>query len=69
MKALTVSIAGLVALAIFVALLTPGNTAGAVLGLGAPFALFANVMATEQPLLAELTSAAPSRSALLVDWM
>jgi len=69
MKALTVSIAGLVALAILVAVLAPGNTAGAVLGLGSPFALFANVMANEQPLVAELTSAAPSHSALLVDWM
>jgi hypothetical protein len=69
MKALTVSIAGLVALAIFVAVLTPGNTAGAVLGLGAPFALFANVMANDQPLAGELTSTAPSHSAPLVDWM
>jgi hypothetical protein len=49
MKALTVSITALVALATLVAVLTPGNTAGAVLALGSPFALFANVMATEQP--------------------
>ena len=49
MKALTVSIAALVALASVVAALTPGNTAGALLALGSPFALFANVMATEQP--------------------
>ena len=48
MKALTVSIAALVALAITVAVLAPGNTAGALLALGSPFALFANVMATEQ---------------------
>lgn len=47
MKALTLSIAGLVALATFVAVLAPGNTAGALLALGSPFALFANVMATE----------------------
>jgi hypothetical protein len=49
MKTLTLSIAALVALAIFVAVLVPGNTAGALLALGSPFALFANVMATEQP--------------------
>ncbi len=68
MKSLAVSIAGLVALAIFVAALAPGNTAGVVLALGSPFALFANVMAIEQPRGAD-TPAAPSHSALLVDWM
>lgn len=48
MRALTVSITALVALAITVAVLAPGNTAGALLALGSPFALFANVMSTEQ---------------------
>lgn len=47
MKALTVSIIALVALAGVVALLAPGSTAGAVLALGTPFVLFANVMATD----------------------
>jgi hypothetical protein len=68
MKALTISIAGLVALAIFVAALAPGNTAGVVLALGSPFTLFANVMAMEQPRAAD-TLAAPAHSAPLVDWM
>jgi hypothetical protein len=68
MKALTISIAGLVALAIFVAALAPGNTAGVVLALGSPFTLFANVMAMEQPRAAD-TPAAPAHSAPLVDWM
>jgi hypothetical protein len=58
MKSLTVSIAALVALAIIVAALTPGNTAGALLALGAPFALFANVMATEPPQALDQQSAA-----------
>jgi hypothetical protein len=49
MKALTISVASLVALAFVVAVLTPGSTAGAVLALGVPFALFANVMAVDQP--------------------
>ncbi len=49
MKALTASIAALVALAILVAVLAPGNTAGTLLALGSPFALFANVMANDQP--------------------
>jgi hypothetical protein len=48
MKALTASIAALVALAMLVAVLAPGNTAGVLLALGSPFALFANVMANEQ---------------------
>jgi hypothetical protein len=47
MKALTVSIIALVALAGVVALLAPASTAGAVLALGTPFVLFANVMATD----------------------
>ena len=68
MKALTVSIAGLVALAIFVAALAPGTTAGVVLALGSPFTLFANVMAIEQPRAAD-AAAAPSHSPLPVDWM
>ena len=68
MKALTVSIAGLVALAIFVAALAPGNTAGVLLALGTPFTLFANVMAIEQPRAAD-AAAAPSHSPLPVDWM
>ena len=68
MKALTLSIAGLVALAIFVAALAPGNTAGVLLALGSPFTLFANVMAIEQPRAAD-AAAAPSHSPLPVDWM
>jgi len=68
MKALTVSIAGLVAIAIFVAALAPGNTAGVLLALGSPFTLFANVMAIEQPRAAD-AAAAPSHSPLPVDWM
>ena len=68
MKALIVSIAGLVALAIFVAALAPGNTAGVLLALGSPFTLFANVMAIEQPRAAD-AAAAPSHSPLPVDWM
>jgi hypothetical protein len=47
MKALTVSISALLALAAVVAVVVPGGTAGAVLALGTPFALFANVMAND----------------------
>ena len=50
MKALTVSIAAVVLLAATVANLHLAATAGAVLVLGSPFALFANVMALEKPL-------------------
>jgi len=48
MKALTVSMTALVVLSIVVAVLAPGSTAGAVLALGSPFALFANVMTIER---------------------
>jgi len=51
MKTLTSSIFALVLTAAAVALFEPGNTAGVLLTLGAPFALFANVMASEVPSL------------------
>ena len=47
MKALTVSITALIAFAGVVALAAPGSTAGALLALGTPFVLFANVMASD----------------------
>jgi hypothetical protein len=47
MNTLTASILALVLIAAVVALLTPASTAGALLALGSPFALFANVMASE----------------------
>jgi len=47
MKGLTVSISALLALAVVVAWVVPGSTAGALLALGSPFALFANVMASD----------------------
>ena len=49
MKTLLASTFALVLLAMIVAALVPGGTAGALLALGAPFALFANVMALEEP--------------------
>ena len=48
MKALTVSIAAVVVIAVMLAHLDLADTAGAVLVLGSPFALFANVMAREK---------------------
>jgi succinate-acetate transporter protein len=49
MKTLTSAILAIVLVAATVALFQPGNTAGVLLALGAPFALFANVMASEAP--------------------
>jgi hypothetical protein len=67
MKTLTTSIVALVLAAAAIAALQPGNTAGVVLALGSPFALFANVMATEAP--REAGTGSRGRTALLVDWM
>lgn len=49
MKTLTSAILAIVLVAAMVAVFQPGNTAGVLLALGAPFALFANVMASEAP--------------------
>ena len=65
MKTLTGAIVAIVLAAAAVALFEPGNTAGVLLALGAPFALFANVMASEPPMLDDVP---PARSALLFDW-
>jgi len=65
MKTLTASILAVVLGAGAVAVFAPGNTAGVLLALAAPFVLFANVMASEPPKLDDL---APARSALLFDW-
>ena len=68
MKTLLASTSAVVLLAMIVAALDPGGTAGAVLALGAPFALFANVMAlAEEPQVDAPESF--GRAALLVDWM
>ncbi len=68
MKTLLASTCAVVLLAMIVAALDPGGTAGAVLALGAPFALFANVMAlAEEPQVDAPESF--GRAALLVDWM
>ena len=68
MKTLIVASVAVVLLAAVVAALDPGGTAGAVLALGAPFALFANVMAlAEDPQVDAAESL--GRAALLVDWM
>jgi hypothetical protein len=68
MKALTASIIAVVFVAVIVAALNPGHTAGVVLAFGSSFALFANVMACERPRDAERAPDAPGRAALLVDW-
>lgn len=65
MKALTSSVLAVVLAAAAIAIFPPGVTAGVVLSFGAPFALFANVMATEAP---KLDDVSPAHSALLVDW-
>jgi hypothetical protein len=68
MKTLLASTFAVVLLAMIVAALDPGGTAGAVLALGAPFALFANLMAlAEEPQVD--ASESSGRAALLVDWM
>ena len=70
MKTLLASTFAVVLLAMIVAALDPGGTAGAVLALGAPFALFANVMALADPSeIGESTAESSIRTALLVDWM
>ncbi len=68
MKALIASTVAVVFTAVIVAVLKPGATAGVVLALGSPFALFANVMAYEKPLDAERAPDEQGRAALLVDW-
>jgi hypothetical protein len=49
MRTLTIAILSIVLLAKIVSLVDPGNTAAVVLAVGAPFALFANVMAIDAP--------------------
>jgi len=66
MKTLTISIVAVVVVAVLVALGAPGGTAGAVLALGAPFSLFANVMAGE-PADTRRTHEPQGSNALLVD--
>lgn len=65
MKALTSSVLAAALAAGVIAVVAPGITAGVVLAFGAPFALFANVMATEAP---KLDDVLPAQNALLVDW-
>ena len=62
MKTLVSSVLAIVLAAAAIAVFHPGNTAGVVLALGAPFALFANVMASEAPTLDDTS---PDLGALL----
>jgi hypothetical protein len=66
MQTLTASILGIVLAAAAIAVLAPGNTPGVLLAIGAPFALFANVMASESP---GAKPASEAGAALLIDWM
>ena len=68
MKALTASIFGVVFTAAIIAALDPGHTAGVVLALGSPFALFANVMACDNARDAGSAPVGQGHAALLADW-
>jgi hypothetical protein len=56
MRTLNIAILSIVLLAMMVSLVEPGNTAAVVLAAGAPFTLFANVMAIDAPSLGDEAS-------------